>query len=62
MNPNVNDSAGGGEALRRIPTQPPPDTSAEIGSLLRAARIQKGHSIEAVVQQTRIPRKYILSL
>jgi transcriptional regulator with XRE-family HTH domain len=50
------------DPLRRIPTQHTIDLHAEVGAVLRAARLKRGQSIEAVAQQTRIPKRYLESL
>lgn len=52
----------GREPLRKIPVQPVPPMEGEIGSALRAARLKKGHLVDAVAQHTRIPKKYIEAL
>lgn len=48
--------------LRKIPTQIVPASTADIGSLLRKARLKKGHSIEVVGQHTRISKKFLEAL
>ncbi len=48
--------------LRRIQTKTVPATSVEIGSTLRAARMQIGRSLDVASHQTRIPRKYLEAL
>ncbi|HEX4047578.1 MAG TPA: helix-turn-helix domain-containing protein [Elusimicrobiota bacterium] len=50
------------DPLRRIPTKHTAEIHAEIGSVLRAARLKRGQSLEAVAQQTRIPKRYLESL
>lgn len=48
--------------LRKIPTQIVPASTADIGSLLRKARMKKGHSVEVVGQHTRISKKFLEAL
>lgn len=50
------------DPLRKIPTKHAPEARGDIGSSLKAARLKKGHTPEAVSQQTRIPKKYIDAL
>ena len=50
------------DPLRRIPTKHPAEARVEVGSVLRAARLKRGQSLEAVAQQTRIPKRYLDSL
>ncbi|MFI5347256.1 MAG: helix-turn-helix domain-containing protein [Elusimicrobiota bacterium] len=50
------------DPLRRIPTVHPAETHVEVGAVLRAARLKRGQSLEAVAQQTRIPKRYLESL
>jgi cytoskeletal protein RodZ len=50
------------DPLRRIPTKHTIEVHAEVGAVLRAARLKRGQSIEAVAQQTRIPKRYLESL
>ncbi len=50
------------DPLRRIPTKHTIDVKAEVGTVLRAARLKRGQSLEAVAQQSRIPKRYLESL
>ena len=50
------------DPLRRIPTKHPAEVHVEVGAILRAARLKRGQSLEAVAQQTRIPKRYLESL
>ena len=50
------------DPLRRIPTKHTAEVHAEVGAVLRAARLKRGQSLEAVAQQTRIPKRYLESL
>jgi cytoskeleton protein RodZ len=50
------------DPLRRIPTKHIADVRAEVGAVLRAARMKRGQSLEAVAQQTRIPKRYLEAL
>ncbi|HXS99756.1 MAG TPA: helix-turn-helix domain-containing protein [Elusimicrobiota bacterium] len=50
------------DPLRRIPTKHIADVRAEVGAVLRAARLKRGQSLEAVAQQTRIPKRYLEAL
>lgn len=50
------------DPLRRIPTKHTADMKAEIGSVLRAARLKRGQSLEAVAQQTRISKRFLEAL
>jgi cytoskeleton protein RodZ len=50
------------DPLRRIPTKHTAEVRAEVGAVLRAARLKRGQSLEAVAQQTRIPKRYLESL
>jgi len=47
------------ESLRKIPTVHAVPAAGDIGSVLKAARQKKGVSVDAVAQQTRIPKKYL---
>ncbi len=50
------------EPLRKIPTTHAPLAAADIGTALKTARTAKGHSLESVSDQTRIPRKFLAAL
>jgi cytoskeleton protein RodZ len=50
------------DPLRRIPTKHTVEVHVEVGAVLRAARLKRGQSLEAVAQQTRIPKRYLESL
>ena len=50
------------DPLRRIPTKHTAEVHVEVGAVLRAARLKRGQSLEAVAQQTRIPKRYLESL
>ncbi len=50
------------DPLRRIPVKHTADLKAEIGSVLRAARLKRGQSLEAVAQQTRISKRFLEAL
>ncbi len=50
------------DPLRRIPTKHTGEMRAEIGSVLRAARLKRGQSLEAVAQQTRISKRFLEAL
>ncbi|MEK7389504.1 MAG: RodZ domain-containing protein [Elusimicrobiota bacterium] len=50
------------DPLRRIPTKHTSNLRAEIGALLRAARLKRGQSLDAVAQQTRISKRYLEAL
>lgn len=50
------------DPLRRIPTKHTTALRAEIGPILRAARIKRGQSLEAVAQQTRISKRFLEAL
>ena len=50
------------QSLRKIPATHPPDTTADIGSVLKAARDKKGLSLDSVSQNTRISRKFLEAL
>ncbi|MBI3565178.1 MAG: helix-turn-helix domain-containing protein, partial [Elusimicrobia bacterium] len=50
------------DPLRRIPTKRPAEIHAEVGAVLRAARLKRGQSLEAVAQQSRIPKRYLDAL
>lgn len=50
------------DPLRKIQTKHAPETKADIGSQLKAARTKRGHTIDAVSQQTRIPKKWLEAL
>lgn len=52
----------GHDPLRKIPTKHVPEARADIGTALKAARTRKGHALEAVAQQTRIPKKFLDAL
>ena len=44
---------------RPVPAKQAEDIRAEVGAALRAARLKRGQSLEAVAQQTRIPKRYL---
>ncbi len=50
------------DPLRRIPTKHTTSLRAEIGPILRAARLKRGQSLEAVAQQTRISKRFLEAL
>jgi transcriptional regulator with XRE-family HTH domain len=50
------------DPLRRIPVKHPAALRAEIGPILRAARLKRGQSLEAVAQQTRISKRFLEAL
>ena len=50
------------DPLRRIPTKHTASLKAEIGPILRAARLKRGQSLEAVAQQTRISKRFLEAL
>ena len=50
------------DPLRRIPTKHAAALRAEIGPILRAARLKRGQSLEAVAQQTRISKRFLEAL
>jgi transcriptional regulator with XRE-family HTH domain len=50
------------DPLRRIPTKRPAEIHAAVGAVLRAARMKRGLSIEAVAQQTRISKRFLEAL
>jgi transcriptional regulator with XRE-family HTH domain len=50
------------DPLRRIPTKRPAEIHADVGSVLRAARLKRGLSLEAVAQQTRISKRFLEAL
>lgn len=50
------------DPLRRIPTKRPTEIKAQIGGVLRAARLKRGLSLEAVAQQTRISKRFLEAL
>jgi transcriptional regulator with XRE-family HTH domain len=50
------------DPLRRIPIKHAAEIHVEVGAILRAARLKRGQSIEAVAQQTRIPKRYLEAL
>lgn len=50
------------DPLRRIPTKRPAEIKAAIGSVLKTARMKRGLSLEAVAQQTRIPKRFLEAL
>lgn len=47
------------EPLRKIPVIPVPQVSQDIGSILKSRREAKGHSLDAVGQHTRIPKRFL---
>ncbi|OGR48112.1 MAG: hypothetical protein A2X40_06405 [Elusimicrobia bacterium GWC2_65_9] len=47
------------DPLRRIPTKHTAHIRAEIGAILRAARLQRGLSLEDVASQTRISKRFL---
>lgn len=50
------------DPLRRIPTKRPTEIKAAVGAVLRAARLKRGLSLEAVAQQTRISKRFLQAL
>ena len=50
------------DPLRKIPTKYAPEAKADIGSSLKAARVKKGASLDAVSQQTRISKRFLEAL
>jgi|CXWL01.1.fsa_nt_gi cytoskeletal protein RodZ len=50
------------DPLRRIPTKHTGELRAEIGSILRATRLKRGQTLEAVAQQTRISKRFLEAL
>lgn len=50
------------DPLRRIPTKHAAEISADVGSVLRAARLKRGASLEAVAAQTRISKRLLEAL
>ncbi len=50
------------DPLRRIPTKHTTALRAEIGPILRAARLKRGQSLEAVARQTRISKRFLEAL
>ena len=50
------------DPLRKIKTKHAPEATADIGSALKAARVKKGASLDAVGQHTRIPKKFLDAL
>ncbi len=50
------------DPLRHIPTKHPTDLRAEIGPILRAARLKSGQSLEVVAQKTRISKRFLEAL
>ncbi|MBI4059866.1 MAG: helix-turn-helix domain-containing protein [Elusimicrobia bacterium] len=50
------------DPLRRIPTKHATAARAEIGAILRAARLKRGQSLETVAQQTRISKRFLEAL
>jgi cytoskeleton protein RodZ len=50
------------DPLRRIPTKRPAEIHAAVGGVLRAARMKRGLSLEAVAQQTRISKRFLEAL
>ena len=55
---NENDSA----SPHRLTSTQSIEVRAEVGAALRAARLKRGQSLEAVAQQTRIPKRYLEAL
>jgi hypothetical protein len=49
------------DPLRRIPVKHA-DVRAEVGAVLRAARLKRGQTLENVAEQTRIPKRYLDAL
>lgn len=50
------------DPLRRIPTKHTAQIRAEVGAILRAARLRRGLSLEDVASQTRISRRFLEAL
>jgi cytoskeletal protein RodZ len=50
------------EPLRKIPIIPVPQVNEDIGSKLKKKREAKGHSLDAVSRQTRIPKRFLEAL
>ena len=50
------------DPLRRLHTPLVPEIKTEIGAALKAARLKKGQSLEAVSQQTRISKRFLSAL
>jgi cytoskeletal protein RodZ len=50
------------DPLRRIPTKHAAAVRAEVGAILRAARLKRGQTIENVAETTRIPKRYLEAL
>ena len=50
------------DPLRKMPATPAPKIKADIGSLLLAARLKRGLTIESASKQTRISKKYLEAL
>ncbi len=50
------------DPLRPIPTKDPATLRAEIGPILRTARLKRGQSLTAVAQQTRISKRFLEAL
>jgi cytoskeletal protein RodZ len=48
--------------LRKIPVVTVPQVSQDIGSALKSRREAKGHSLDAVSQHTRIPKRFLDAL
>ncbi|MBI3554592.1 MAG: helix-turn-helix domain-containing protein [Elusimicrobia bacterium] len=51
-----------GDPLRRLQTPLVPEIKAEIGAALKAARLKRAQSLEAVSQQTRISKRFLEAL
>lgn len=60
MNPQTQKEVRAGEpaAAQAVPAQ----AALDVGAALRAGRLKKGHTLEAIGQRTRIPRKFLLAL
>lgn len=50
------------DPLRRMNMPLVPEIKTEIGAALKAARLKKGQSLDAISQQTRIPKKFLSAL
>lgn len=50
------------DPLRRIPTKHTTALRADIGPILRDARLKRGQSLDAVAQQTRISKRFLEAL
>lgn len=50
------------DPLRRIPVKLPGEIRAEIGPILKAARLKRGQTLDAVAQQTRISKRFLEAL